>query len=96
MKVPHIVTTGYNAQMVGSDTVGGVQTWCGQFQTWHSEEQRQTYYDRRDNSEREYGEGLWWYGCSGHASPCFCFTVVKLFRFSLQIKEVGETAPDRI
>ncbi len=69
MKVPHIVTTGYNAQMVGSDTVGGVQTWCGQFQTWHSEEQRQTYYDRRDNSEREYGEGLWWYGCESPRYP---------------------------
>ena len=69
MQVPHIVTSGYNAQMVGSDTVGGVQTWCGQFQTWHSEEQRQTYYDRRDNSEREYGEGLWWYGCESPRVP---------------------------
>ena len=69
MKVPHIVTSAYNAEMVGSDTVGGVQTWCGQFHTWHSEEQRQTYYDRRDHSDREYGEGLWWYGCESPRVP---------------------------
>ena len=69
MSLPHIVTSAYNAEMVGSDTVGGVQTWCGQFHTWHSEEQRQTYYDRRDNSEREYGEGLWWYGCESPRVP---------------------------
>lgn len=69
MELPHIITSAYNAEMVGSDTVGGVQTWCGQFQSWHSEEQRQTYYDRRDNSEREYGEGLWWYGCESPRVP---------------------------
>ena len=69
MSLPHIVTSAYNAEMVGTDTVGGVQTWCGQFHTWHSEEQRQTYYDRRDNSEREYGEGLWWYGCESPRVP---------------------------
>ena len=69
MSLPHIVTSAYNAEMVGSDTVGGVQTWCGQFHTWHSEEQRQVYYDRRDNSEREYGEGLWWYGCESPRVP---------------------------
>ena len=69
MSVPHIVTTAYNKQMIGSDTVGGVQTWCGQFHTWQSEAQRQNYYDRRDNSEREYGEGLWWYGCESPRVP---------------------------
>ena len=69
MSVPHIVTTAYNEQMIGSDTVGGVQTWCGQFHTWQSEAQRQNYYDRRDNSEREYGEGLWWYGCESPRVP---------------------------
>ncbi len=69
MKVPHIITSAYNAEMVGSDTVGGVQTWCGQFHTWHSEQQRQNYYNRRDHSEREYGEGLWWYGCESPRVP---------------------------
>ena len=69
MKVPHVVTAAYNGEMEGSDTVGGIQTWCGQFQTWHSESQRQDYYDRRDNSEREYGEGLWWYGCTYPRTP---------------------------
>ena len=69
MSLPHIVTSAYNAEMVGSDTVGGVQTWCGQFHTWHSEGQRQNYYNRRDNSEREYGEGIWWYGCESPREP---------------------------
>ena len=69
MSVPHIVTSAYNDQMVGSDTEGGVQTWCGQFQSWHSEAQRENYYNRRDNSEREYGEGLWWYGCESPRVP---------------------------
>ena len=69
MSVPHIVTSAYNDQMIGSDTEGGVQTWCGQFHTWHSEAQRENYYNRRENSEREYGEGLWWYGCESPRVP---------------------------
>ena len=69
MSVPHIVTSAYNEQMIGSDTEGGVQTWCGQFHTWHSEEQRQNYYDRRNHSERAYGEDLWWYGCESPRVP---------------------------
>ena len=69
MRVPHVVTSAYNPQIAGSDEDGGVQTWCGQFQTWHSESQRKDYYDRRDNSGREYGEGLWWYGCESPHSP---------------------------
>lgn len=69
MKVPHIVTSAYNPEVAGDDTTGGVQTWCGQFQSWHTEAQRQNYYNRRDNSGREYGEGLWWYGCESPHSP---------------------------
>lgn len=69
MKLPHLVTASNNPSLHGSDTVGGVQTWCGQFQSWHSESQRQDYYNRRDNSEREYGEGLWWYGCESPHAP---------------------------
>lgn len=69
MNLPHVVTSAYNPEVVGSDTTGGVQTWCGQFQTWHTEAQRQNYYNRRDNSEREYGEGLWWYGCESPHAP---------------------------
>ena len=69
MKVPHIVTSAYNPEVAGDDTTGGVQTWCGQFQTWHTEAQRQNYYNRRDNSGREYGEGLWWYGCESPHAP---------------------------
>ncbi|MBR5570652.1 MAG: DUF4091 domain-containing protein [Oscillospiraceae bacterium] len=69
MKVPHIVTSAYNPEVAGDDTTGGVQTWCGQFQSWHTEAQRQNYYDRRDNSGREYGENLWWYGCESPHAP---------------------------
>ena len=69
MKIPHLVTTAYNPEMTGDDTTGGVQTWCGQFQSWHTESQRQNYYDRRDNSGRAYGEQIWWYGCESPHAP---------------------------
>ena len=57
----HIVTTGYNEQLIGSDTVGGVHTWCPLYSAWHTEEQRQNYYDRQNTTDRLMGEGAWWY-----------------------------------
>lgn len=66
----HVVTTGYNPELIGSATEGGVQTWCPQFQHYNTEAQRQEYYDRRDNNVRgEYGEELWWYGCNNPKVP---------------------------
>ena len=67
--VGHLVTTGYNPELVGSDTTGGVQTWCPQYQHWHTEAQRQEYYNRRDTDDRLMGEGIWWYGCNNPKAP---------------------------
>lgn len=57
----HIVTTAYAEDLIGSDTVGGVHTWCPIYSAWHSEEQRQNYYDRQNTTDRLMGEGAWWY-----------------------------------
>ena len=68
--VNHVVTTGYNPELLGTETSGGVQTWCPQYQHYNSESQRQEYYERRDNNVRgEYGEELWWYGCNNPKVP---------------------------
>ena len=65
----HIVTTAYNEDLLGSDTTGGVQTWCPQFQHWHTEAQRENYYSRKDTQDRLMGEGTWWYGCNNPTAP---------------------------
>lgn len=57
----HIVTTAYNEDLIGSDTEGGVHTWCPTFEKWHGEDQRQNYYDRQNTTDRLMGEGAWWY-----------------------------------
>ncbi len=65
----HVVTTAYNKDLLGTDTQGGVQTWCPQFQHWHTQEQRQNYYDRQNTTDRLMGEGAWWYGCNNPQAP---------------------------
>ena len=68
--INHVVTTGYNIELLGTETSGGVQTWCPQYQHYNSEAQREEYYARRDNNVRgEYGEELWWYGCNNPKVP---------------------------
>ncbi len=62
ISLSHVVTTPYADSMVGTDTVGGVQTWCPIFDRFHSEAQRQQYKDRQENSDRLGGEDVWWYG----------------------------------
>ena len=69
MSVRHMVTTGYNPDLLGSDTEGGVQTWCPQYQHWHTEHQRQEYYDRMETTDRIGGESAWWYGCNNPKVP---------------------------
>ena len=69
MGVGNVVTTGYNPELIGSDTVGGVQTWCPQYQHWHTESQRQEYYDRMETEDRIGGEEAWWYGCNNPKAP---------------------------
>ena len=69
----HIVTTAYSDELIGSDTVGGVQTWCGQAQTWHTEEQRAELKERRESADRTGGEDTWWYTCEQPRNPFVTF-----------------------
>ena len=65
----HVVTTAYNEDLLGSDTEGGVQAWCPQFQHWHTQEQRDQYYARKTTPDRLMGEETWWYGCNNPKAP---------------------------
>ena len=67
--LPHVVTTAYSAELIGTDEVGGVQTWCGQAHTWHSESQRAELEARRESTDRTGGEGTWWYTCEQPRKP---------------------------
>lgn len=67
--LPHVVTTAYNEDLLGTDTQGGVHSWCPQFQYWHTQEQRQNYYDRQNTTDRLMGEEAWWYGCNNPTAP---------------------------
>ena len=69
MGLRHVVTTAYNESLLGSDTTGGVQTWCPQFQHWQSEAQREEYYARQNTTDRLMGEDAWWYGCNNPKAP---------------------------
>lgn len=69
MSLRHVVTTAYNPELLGSDTEGGVQTWCPQYQFWNTESQREEYYARRETTDRLYGEDAWWYGCNNPKVP---------------------------
>lgn len=69
LEVRSLVTTVYNEDLVGSDTVGGVQTWASILTSWDNAEQRQNYYDRQNSTDRKGGEETWWYGCSTPYPP---------------------------
>lgn len=69
LEVRSLVTTVYNEELVGSDTVGGVQTWASILPSWDSVDQRQHYYDRQSSTDRKGGEEAWWYGCSTPYPP---------------------------
>lgn len=69
ISLPHLVTTAYTPDLIGTDEVGGVQTWCGQAQTWHSESQREALAARRESTDRTGGEGTWWYTCEQPRNP---------------------------
>jgi hypothetical protein len=71
LSIKNIVTTPYNESLVGSDTTGGVQTWCPQFTEFNSSVLRATYTSRQkvSNTARAYGENVWWYGCIDPKSP---------------------------
>ena len=65
----HLVTTGYSEDLLGSDTTGGLQTWCPQFQHWHTQKQREEYWARQNTTDRLGGEEAWWYGCNNPKAP---------------------------
>ena len=69
LSLKHIVTTSYSEEMIGTDTQGGVQTWCPKYRFFHSEAQRQEYIDRQNSQDRLMGENVWWYGCLDPRAP---------------------------
>ncbi|MBR5569651.1 MAG: DUF4091 domain-containing protein [Oscillospiraceae bacterium] len=71
--VQHLVTSAFSEDLIGSDTVGGVQTWCGQASTWHTEAQRQELADRRASTDRVNSENTWWYTCEQPRNPFINF-----------------------
>ena len=69
LSLKHIVTTSYSEEMIGTDTQGGVQTWCPKYRFFHTEAQRQDYIDRQNSQDRLMGENVWWYGCLDPRAP---------------------------
>ena len=69
LSIKHLVTTAYTDLLVGSDTEGGVQTWCPIFDNFHTEENRAVYAARQESTLRAKGENVWWYGCINPSSP---------------------------
>lgn len=75
MKVQNLVTVKYNDELVGKDIdgeiEGGVQTWCPQFTDFNTSSRRELYRNRQNpaNTNREYGENVWFYGCIDPRSP---------------------------
>jgi hypothetical protein len=65
----NIVTVAYNADLEGSDTVGGVQTWCPTFQNFQTADQRAVYSALQKKTTRTGGEHVWWYGCIRPTTP---------------------------
>ncbi len=63
------VTVSYSEELLGTDTKGGVQTWCPHLDNWHSPEQRQLFYDRQNTEDRVMGEQVWWYGSNIPRAP---------------------------
>ncbi len=69
LSLKHIVTTSYSEEMIGTDTQGGVQTWCPKYRFFHTEAQRQEYLARQNSQDRLMGENVWWYGCLDPRAP---------------------------
>ncbi len=69
LAVGNRVTVSYDASLVGSDTQGGVQTWCPHLDNWHSQEQREIFNSRQNTSDRLGGEEVWWYGSNIPRAP---------------------------
>lgn len=69
LSVRHIVTAYYVDELVGSDTMGGVQTWCPTFQYFNTVAQRENMAARQNSTERLMGENVWWYGCLDPKAP---------------------------
>lgn len=67
--IEHLVTVAYVEELVGSDTEGGVQCWCPQFQHFHTEAARDRYKERQTTTDRIMHENVWWYGCIDPEAP---------------------------
>lgn len=67
--IPHVVTTAYDESYIGSDTEGGIQTWCPTIDKFNRSDMKQIIEERRNSTERESGEDFWWYTCINPKNP---------------------------
>lgn len=61
--INNCVTSPFIDAIVATESKGGVQTWCPQFDNFHSQANRDIYKSRQESNLREGGEQVWWYGC---------------------------------
>ncbi|MCQ2742123.1 MAG: DUF4091 domain-containing protein [Bacilli bacterium] len=73
LKIKNLVTTPYNESLVATNTTGGVQTWCPQYQNFQTPAGRELYAARQKSNDRDGGENVWWYGCMDPVSPYVSF-----------------------
>lgn len=69
LSLAHVVTTKIIDDLYGTDTVGGVQTWCPLIDNFASDASRQLALERINSSDRTGGEGVWWYSCVNPKNP---------------------------
>ncbi len=69
LSLKHIVTASYTDELVGTDEVGGVQTWCPVFLHFNTDAQRAIMAARQESTGRLKGENVWWYGCLNPRAP---------------------------
>lgn len=69
LSLRHVVTSQIVEPLYGTDTVGGVQTWCPLITHFGSEAQRQLAISRMNSNDRTGGESVWWYTCINPKNP---------------------------
>ena len=69
MHIPNVVTREYLPELVATETKGGIQTWCPLMNFFQTAKNRELYKQRQASTDRECGEGVWWYTCCDPISP---------------------------
>lgn len=69
LHIKNLCTVQYNDTLVGTETTGGVQTWCPQVQNFQTPSDREIYKQRMASNERVGGENVFWYVCEAPNNP---------------------------